>query len=104
MAPAHRRTGLATSLVAALETASDAAGCHFVDLFVRASNKAAIKLYEGMGYNVYRRVTAYYGASPSDGTPAEDALDMRKALAADPEGRSVVPLGRDVPPDELEWH
>lgn len=102
VAPAHRRTGLASSLVAALEAASEAAGCRFVDLFVRASNAAAIALYAGRGYTVYRRVLAYYGPA-AGGAPPEDALDMRKALAADPEGRSVVPLGRAVRPDELEW-
>lgn len=102
VAPAHRRTGLASSLVAALEAASDAAGCRFVDLFVRASNAAAINLYKKRGYSIYRRVLKYYGPA-ADGSPAEDALDMRKALAADPAGKSVVPLRRDVRPDELEW-
>jgi N-terminal acetyltransferase B complex catalytic subunit len=96
VAPAFRRTGLASALVAALEAASDADGCYFVDLFVRASNEAALKLYARLGYTVYRRVLGYYSGE-------EDALDMRRALSADPGGESVVPLARPVRPAELEW-
>lgn len=33
----------------------------------------------------------------------EDAFDMRKAMARDVGKRSVVPLKRDVRPDELEF-
>jgi ribosomal protein S18 acetylase RimI-like enzyme len=32
----------------------------FVDLFVRASNRVAINMYEKFGYTVYRRVLEYY--------------------------------------------
>ena len=32
----------------------------FVDLYVRCVNSAAIKMYEGFGYSVYRRVREYY--------------------------------------------
>lgn len=28
--------------------------CYFVDLFVRPTNTAAIKFYEGLGYVIYR--------------------------------------------------
>ena len=42
---------------------------YFVDLFVRASNQAAITMYEHFGYSVYRRVIGYYS-----GDPPEDAL------------------------------
>jgi len=48
---------------------------YFVDLFVRASNTLAIKMYEKFGYSTYRRVLGYYS-----GELPEDALDMRKAL------------------------
>lgn len=96
VAPSHRRTGLASALVAALEAASDADGCYFVDLFVRASNAAALKLYARLGYTVYRRVLGYYSGQ-------EDALDMRRSLSADVDGASVVPLARPVKPHELEW-
>jgi hypothetical protein len=33
---------------------------YFVDLFVRASNRPAITMYEKLGYVVYRRVLKYY--------------------------------------------
>ena len=80
----------------ALERESDAGDCFFVDLLVRASNAAAIAMYGKMGYTVYRRVLGYYSGS-------EDALDMRKALAADAAGASAVPRGKPVTPAELEW-
>lgn len=35
---------------------------YFVDLYVRVSNEIAIRMYEGMGYTVYRRVVEYYSA------------------------------------------
>mmetsp|Transcript_1275 Transcript_1275/g.1344 ORF Transcript_1275/g.1344 Transcript_1275/m.1344 type:complete len:84 (-) Transcript_1275:236-487(-) len=80
-----------------LEQVSDKQyNAYFVDLFVRASNRLAISMYEGMGYTVYRRVLGYYSGE-------EDALDMRKALQRDKEKLSVVPLSRPVTADELEW-
>jgi N-terminal acetyltransferase B complex catalytic subunit len=42
-----------------------------VDLFVRVSNQAAIKMYEKFGYIIYRRVLNYY--TGTDG-PDEDAI------------------------------
>ena len=96
VAPAYRRRGLARRLMEALERESGAGDCFFVDLFVRASNAAAIAMYGKMGYTVYRRVLGYYSGS-------EDALDMRKALAADTAGASAVPRGKPVTPAELEW-
>jgi N-terminal acetyltransferase B complex catalytic subunit len=42
-----------------------------VDLFVRVSNIAAIKMYEKLGYIVYRRVLQYYNSIDS---PDEDAF------------------------------
>lgn len=44
---------------------------YFVDLFVRISNTAAIKMYEKFGYVVYRRVLKYYSGI---GGPDEDAF------------------------------
>lgn len=67
---------------------------YFVDLYVRVSNAVAIKMYEGFGYTVYRRVIGYYSGE-------EDAFDMRKALPRDVEKKSVVPMDRDITPDEL---
>ena len=70
----------------------------FVDLFVRASNTLAIKMYEKFGYSTYRRVLGYYS-----GELPEDAFDMRKALPRDVEKESIIPLDHPVKPWELEW-
>lgn len=45
---------------------------YFVDLFVRVSNKVAIKMYQQLGYIVYRTVLEYY-----TGNPDEDAFGIR---------------------------
>eukprot|EP00607_Mallomonas_marina_P008358 CAMPEP_0182423502 /NCGR_PEP_ID=MMETSP1167-20130531/9531_1 /TAXON_ID=2988 /ORGANISM="Mallomonas Sp, Strain CCMP3275" /LENGTH=128 /DNA_ID=CAMNT_0024602551 /DNA_START=269 /DNA_END=655 /DNA_ORIENTATION=- len=97
VSPEYRRLGVAKKLMKHLEQVSDKQyNAYFVDLFVRASNRLAISMYEGMGYTVYRRVLGYYSGE-------EDALDMRKALQRDKEKLSVVPLSRPVTADELEW-
>lgn len=49
---------------------------YFVDLFVRQSNKVAIKMYEKFGYTVYRRVIDYYSGSFGD----EDAYGKHLML------------------------
>lgn len=51
----------------------DLAG-YFVDLYVRCSNYIAIKMYEGMGYSVYRRVRMYYTVQLPDNQDDEDAF------------------------------
>eukprot|EP00922_Rhytidocystis_sp_ex-Travisia-forbesii_P048044 GHVS01071576.1.p1 GENE.GHVS01071576.1~~GHVS01071576.1.p1 ORF type:complete len:197 (+),score=50.65 GHVS01071576.1:880-1470(+) len=81
VAPEMRRTGLARRLMEeVLEAVSEKVfGCYYVDLFVRVSNTTAIDFYRKLGYSVFRTVRKYYSGS-------EDAFDMRKALAADPEG------------------
>ena len=40
---------------------------------MRVSNKAAIEMYERLGYTVYRRIVDYYGSGASDGDD-EDAF------------------------------
>lgn len=102
VAPAFRRLGLAATLMQAFEV--DVCGprgyynAYFVDLFVRASNILAIRMYERFGYSTYRRVLGYYS-----GEAPEDALDMRKALPRDVHRLSVVPLDHPVRPEDLEW-
>ena len=59
---------------------------YFVDLYVRAGNTIAARMYTALGYSVYRRVLSYYQE------PLEDALDMRKRCPRDVEGKSTVPL------------
>ena len=72
----YRRLGLAKTLMDYFEDVSiKTYNAYFVDLFVRASNTLAIKMYEKFGYSTYRRVLGYYS-----GELPEDALDMRKAL------------------------
>ncbi|CAN6561297.1 unnamed protein product [Malus baccata var. baccata] len=93
----YRRQQLAKKLMNLLEDFSDKIDKgYFVDLFVRASNTPAIKMYEKLGYVIYRRVLRYYSGD-------EDGLDMRKALSRDVEKKSVIPLKRPVTPDELEY-
>jgi N-terminal acetyltransferase B complex catalytic subunit len=96
--PDFRRLGLASELMYFLELVSEKHyDAWFVDLFVRASN-VAIKMYEKLGYVVYRRVKEYYH---DDGKP-EDGLDMRKSCPKDKEKVSEIPLGRDIYHDEIE--
>lgn len=95
VSPEARRQGLATKLTSALEREGDAAGAWFVDLFVRKSNAPAVRLYEGMGYSVWRTVKAYYG----DG---EDAWDMRKPLGRDGRRETVRDGGKEAMVDPGE--
>ncbi|KAJ0982297.1 hypothetical protein J5N97_010552 [Dioscorea zingiberensis] len=96
VASEYRRQQLAKKLMNMLEDISDKMDkAYFVDLFVRASNMPAIKMYEKLGYIIYRRVLRYYSGE-------EDGLDMRKALSRDVEKKSIIPLKRPVTPDELE--
>ena len=95
VAPAYRRQGQADRCMAALERASDAGyRGNFVDLFVRASNLTAIRMYSKFGYSVYRRILGYYSGE-------EDAFDMRKALSRDVHRRSIVPLPRPITVEEM---
>lgn len=73
VAPEYRRLGLARRMMERLERVSD--GIYhgfFVDLFVRPSNRAAIVMYEGMGYSVFRRIKNYYEGN--DGFKEEDGF------------------------------
>eukprot|EP01036_Dinobryon_divergens_P029420 gene29420-38514_t len=57
VSPEYRRLGVATQLMAYLETASDSVyTAFFVDLFVRVSNGLAQLMYTNLGYSVFRRV------------------------------------------------
>lgn len=50
---------------------------YFVDLFVRVSNTPGIRLYEKLGYSVYRRVLKYY----SNENDIEDAFGTTSSCA-----------------------
>ncbi|OBZ66271.1 N-terminal acetyltransferase B complex catalytic subunit naa20, partial [Grifola frondosa] len=99
VAPEYRRLGLARKFMALLEQISEENyRGFFVDLYVRCVNTAAIAMYEGFGYSVYRRVREYYGSlglglNPRD---EEDGFDMRKPLSRDPMRRSVRANGREI--------
>jgi len=55
--PSHRRRGIASALLRALEERLAAAGCGKVNLQVRASNAAVVRFYESLGYAVEERVS-----------------------------------------------
>lgn len=126
VSPEYRRLGVASNLMAFLEEVSqDIYNAYFVDLFVRVSNQLAQVMYNGLQYSVYRQVRsllvphilflqsiAHRNLRLSCFAPPqvlgyysgeEDAYDMRKALKRDAKKESVVPLGRPILPEELEW-
>ena len=57
VAPAYQRQGVASRLVAELETALTRQGCLKINLQVRASNERVIAFYEKLGYAVEDRVS-----------------------------------------------
>ena len=78
-APQRRRRGVARALLAELESRSRRLGLAFLTLEARASNAAAIALYEGAGYGRVGTRPGYYQH------PAEDAVIMTLFLK---EGRT----------------
>ena len=66
--PAYRRQGIATALLAELETYGKAHDLTRITLEVRASNQKAIALYEQMGYENEGVRPGFYDS------PKEDAL------------------------------
>ena len=70
--PAHRRKGIAVSLIHALVQKLKECESHCLTLEVRASNAPAIALYEKLGFTEAGRRRNYYR------NPKEDALILRK--------------------------
>ena len=70
--PDFRRRGVAEALVNALVENLKNMGSHCLTLEVRASNAAAITLYEKLGFSEIGRRKNYYR------NPREDALILRK--------------------------
>uniref|UniRef100_A0A336K9A0 N-alpha-acetyltransferase 20 n=1 Tax=Culicoides sonorensis TaxID=179676 RepID=A0A336K9A0_CULSO len=97
VSPDYRKMGLASILMEFLEDVSEKKKCYFVDLFVRVSNRVAINMYTNLGYSVYRTVLEYYL-----GEENENALDMRKALSADVNKKSIIPLTHPVRPEDID--
>ena len=69
-----RRQGCGRAIMRALEREAIARGLVQISLEVRASNTAAIALYEGIGYQTAGRRRGFYRH------PTEDALVMLKTL------------------------
>lgn len=102
VAPEFRRISLASKHCNTLDAITDSEQhkVNFIDLFVKCNNQLAIKLYEKLGYSVYRRVVGYYNDG-SESYPTtlkfihddKDAFDMRKSMDRD-QGRSVRKDGR----------
>lgn len=95
IAPQYRRLGYGRLLTRALEKACEQQNAWFVDLFVRESNASAIKMYESLGYSVYRRVVDYYADDIGGSMKGEDAFDMRIPLARDKEKKHIRKNGRE---------
>jgi len=72
VAPNYRRQGVAAALIGELVRRLKDKGNHCLTLEVRASNDAAIKLYEKLGFARIGRRPNYYRS------PKEDALILRK--------------------------
>ena len=68
-APHARRCGAARALLSALREYGNAQGFRCAVLEVRATNSAALALYQGVGFHTARRRAMYY----ADG---EDALEL----------------------------
>ncbi len=84
--PPMRRRGVARALMAAALQYAAAERIRIVILEVRRSNRAAIKLYRGLGFTALGVRAGYY--TDND----EDAIEMM--LALDPATGQIVP-GRD---------
>lgn len=72
VAPAYRQQGIGNRLVTKLVDALKSKDIHCLTLEVRASNDAAIALYEKLGFQQVGRRPGYYSS------PREDALILRK--------------------------
>lgn len=86
----YRNSGVATKLMDLLEDISTQLNCHFIDLFVRPSNKRAVKFYEKLGYYVHQTITSYY--------TDEDGFDMRKPIHHGKSGHRKEPDGQPRKP------
>lgn len=84
--PAKRRHGLGSILLNSALTAARKRGAAEMFLEVRSSNQAAICLYEHAGFMPLSVRRSYYSH------PREDALVMRKRLAAPSPG----PIGAEI--------
>ncbi|MGI6403543.1 MAG: ribosomal protein S18-alanine N-acetyltransferase [Oscillospiraceae bacterium] len=75
--PAHRRKGVAKTLMLTLEEICRQKGASFLTLEVRASNQNAIALYRSLGFETVGQRKHYYTH------PTEDALLLTKFFAGE---------------------
>jgi [ribosomal protein S18]-alanine N-acetyltransferase len=75
VAPAHRRRGVARSLLEWLEESARTAGTFVISLELRASNLAALGFYRALGYAERGAVPGYYQG-------VESAIRMQRDLRA----------------------
>lgn len=64
---------------------------------------SGIKLYESLGYSVFRTVVDYYSDDTGGGLKGENALDMRVSLDRDKDQKHVRENGKDfkVMPEDV---
>jgi ribosomal-protein-alanine N-acetyltransferase len=84
--PDTRREGLGRTLLWRLIDAARRLDAEQIFLEVRASNVAAISLYETEGFAPVARRVGYYPGASADAA-REDALVMRRALGDEPSSR-----------------
>jgi len=84
VAPAHRRLGLATRLMEAIEAQARDAGCTALALHVHTGNAAALRFYRKLGF-------AFSHAEPDFYAPGFDAEVYRRPIT-----RPIAPPGPDV--------
>src|SRR5271170_1692668 len=59
VAPAHRRTGVGSSLIAAIQTWASNCGVRALRLMVTSNNRTAIEFYERMGFSMTGKTEPY---------------------------------------------
>ncbi len=78
VAPAHRRAGVARSLLQTTEDHASASGARRMELHVSVANEAAMRFYEKQDYRRIGLEEAFYGAA------GRDAYVYRKKLQIPP--------------------
>jgi ribosomal-protein-alanine N-acetyltransferase len=86
--PRHRRKGLAQNLLSDILRRAKERGCRGATLELRASNEAALELYQGNGFRPVAVRRGYYRR------PTEDAVVMLKVFG---KGPMEHPTGLEVP-------
>jgi len=86
--PAHRRRGVARTLMTWLEETAFTAGTFIVGLELRATNEGAFAFYSSLGYRELERVPGYYQGIES---AIRMTRDMRTGSGAIPDLSQPAP-------------